>query len=228
MRRAYAAIDPAPDPRPGPTRMPLRLGPVDEVGDHEVVAAVALAADHLELEVDPGLDVPGHLLARVALLDAAPHLLDEPRLLGLAVGHIGARHVAAVGLGELDVAALGDQQCVVARLGHAVPVGPQRTHLLCRLDVVAAAVELEPLRVVDGLAGRDADQERRAQRRRQDCCSASRWSRRAGCRVRGRAGAGRRAPASRSEMSWSISSRKKLSLPKMSWNSAADRRASSY
>ena len=134
------------------------LGPVDEVGDHEVVAAVALLGDDRQLHVDPvahGLVEP---VTGVAGLDAAPHLLAEPAVLGLAGRHVGARHVAAGGLGELDLAALGDGEGVVAGLRHAELVGPQRAHLRGRLDVVAAAVELEPVGVGEPLARRDADE----------------------------------------------------------------------
>ena len=134
------------------------LGPVDEVGDHQVVAAVALARDDAELHVDPLLDVSRQSLAGVARLDPAPHLLDEPGLLGLAGRHVGAGHVAAGRLGELDVAPLRDEQGVVAGLRHPEPVGPQLAHLGRGLDVVAAAVELEPVGVGQSLAGRDADQ----------------------------------------------------------------------
>ena len=134
------------------------LGPVDEVGDHEVVAAVALLRDDRELHLDPVADLLGRQLAGVAGLDAAPHLLAEPRLLALTGWHVGARHVAAGGLGELDLAALGDREGVVARLGHPEAVGPQLAHLGGRLDVVAAAVELEPVGVGEPLAGRHADE----------------------------------------------------------------------
>ena len=121
------------------------LGPVDEVGHHQVVAAVALGLDDVELHLDPRTDGVGERVTGVARLDAAPDLLDEPALLVVARRDVGLGHVATVGLGELHVAALGDQERVVARLLHAVGVLPQRAHLLGRLDVVATAVEREPL-----------------------------------------------------------------------------------
>ena len=61
-----------------------------------------------------------------------------------------ARHVGAVALGELDVAALGDQQGVVAGLGQ---LAPDLTHLGRGLEVVAVAVEGEPL--ARAVTGRD-------------------------------------------------------------------------
>jgi hypothetical protein len=85
-----------------------------------------------------------------ALLD----LLDEPAVLGLAVGHREARHVVGRGV-ELDLAALGDEQRVVARLG---VIAEQLAHLGGGLDVVAVAVELEPVRVVEGRARLHAQQ----------------------------------------------------------------------
>ena len=53
MPMAYAAIEPAPEPRPGPTRMPLLLRPVDEVGDDEEVAGEAHLHDDADLVVAP-------------------------------------------------------------------------------------------------------------------------------------------------------------------------------
>lgn len=45
IRIANAHIEPAPDPRPGPTRMPVVLRPQDVVGHHQEVPGVALADD---------------------------------------------------------------------------------------------------------------------------------------------------------------------------------------
>ena len=173
------------------------LGPVDEVGDHEVVAAVALLGDDRQLHVDPVAHALVEPVAGVARLDAAPDLLAEPGVLGLAGGHVGARHVAAGGLGELDLAALGDGEGVVARLGHAELLGPQLAHLGGGLDVVAAAVELEAVGVGEPLAGGHADEGVVARRRPRGCCSGSRWWRWAGSPSPCRGAAGRRGPASR-------------------------------
>ena len=134
------------------------LGPVDEVGHDEEVAAVALAGDDAELELDPVADLLGERLPGVAALDAAPDLLGQPALLVLALGDVGAGHVAAVGLGELDVAALGDEEGVVTRLLEVVAVLPQLAHLVRGLDVVATPLEPQAVRVGDRLAGGDADE----------------------------------------------------------------------
>ena len=133
------------------------LGPVDEVGDHQVVAAVALVADDLQLHLGARPHLVGECRA-VTPLDAPPDLLDEPGLLGVAGRDVGASHEAAVGLGELGLAPLGDEQGVVARLLEVVLVLPQRAHLLGGLDVVAVALELHALRVGDGGAEADAEQ----------------------------------------------------------------------
>ena len=53
MVSAQATTEPAPEPRPGPTGMSLRLGPFDEVGDDQEVAGEAHAGDDVELEVEP-------------------------------------------------------------------------------------------------------------------------------------------------------------------------------
>ena len=144
----------------GPDPDAVVLGPVDEVGDHEEVAREAHAVDDAELEVRPLADGVGDAL-RVAVPQAELDLLDQPGVLGLALGAVEARHVLARRLGERDVAALGDEQRVVARLGQLAPELP---HLLRRLEVVAVAREREPLpgpvagRDVHGRAGVDAEQ----------------------------------------------------------------------
>ena len=50
MVSAQATSEPAPEPRPGPTGMPLRLGPFDEVGDDQEIALIVHAGDDVELE----------------------------------------------------------------------------------------------------------------------------------------------------------------------------------
>ena len=128
------------------------LGPVDEVGDDEEVAAEPHLGDHAELELGALAGLVGDA---AGVADAQPplDLLDHPRGLVLA-GRAGEpRHVRAVALGEADVAALGDQQRVVARVGQPVAVAPQRPHLGRGLEVVVGAGEGEPL--AGTVAGRD-------------------------------------------------------------------------
>ena len=172
------------------------LGPVDEVGHDEEVAREAHPGDHADLEVGLLADVVGDA---VGVAEAQPllDLLDEPGVLVLALRAREARHVGAVALGELDVAALGDQQGVVAGLGQAVADGPELAHLGGRLDVVAVAVELEPLGVAHHAARGDAEQVLVGRARPAGGRSGSRWWRPAGCRGPCSAGAGRRGRGSR-------------------------------
>ena len=54
MRSAYATSEPAAEPRPGPTPMPLRLRECDEVPDDQEVVGEAHLADGLQLELRAG------------------------------------------------------------------------------------------------------------------------------------------------------------------------------
>ena len=50
---AQETTEPAPEPRPGPDRDALSLGPLDEIGHDQEVAGVAHRFDDAELEVQP-------------------------------------------------------------------------------------------------------------------------------------------------------------------------------
>ena len=156
MRMAYAAIEPAPEPRPGADPDTVVLGPVDEVGDDEEVARETHLGDDAGLELGLLADLVGDALG-VAVGEPLLDLLDEPGVLRLPLGHSEPGHVVGRGV-ELDVAALGDEQGVVTGLGQAVALGPQLAHLLGRLDVVAVSVELEAVGVRHGAARRHAQQ----------------------------------------------------------------------
>ena len=137
--------------------MPLLLGPVDEVGDDEEVAGVALADDDLGLErrllrARSPARRSGKRSRRPRL-----HLLDEPALLVLALGAGEAGHVAPLALGERDLAHLGDEQRVVAGLGQ---LAPGVAHLGRALEVEVVGVELEPVGVHHRRAGLHAEQGR--------------------------------------------------------------------
>ena len=138
----------------------LGLGPRDEVGDDEEVAGVALVEDDLGLVVGLLARVVGDA-GREALVQAGLDLLDEPAALVLPRRAREARHEAPLSLGEAHLAALGDRQRVVARLGQLTP---QVAHLFGGLEVEVLGVELEPVRVHERRAGLDA-QERRVRRR---------------------------------------------------------------
>ncbi len=119
------------------------LGPVDEVGDHEEVTREA----HLQDDAGLVLGLLAHLVGDavgIPVMQPRLDLLDQPAVLGLAVGHREARHVVRRGV-EFDLAALSDEQRVVACLR---VIAEQLAHLLRRLDVIAVTVELEAVRVV--------------------------------------------------------------------------------
>ena len=137
---------------PGADADAVVLGPVDEVGDHQEVAAEAHLGDDVELELGTLAGLVGDA-AGVADPQAALDLLDHPGRLVLADRTGEPRHVGAVALGEADVAALGDEQGVVAGLRQAVSVGPQGPHLGRGLEVVVGAGEGEAL--ARSVAGRD-------------------------------------------------------------------------
>ena len=110
--------------------------------------------DHRDFVVGPLAHLGGDT-ARVTTDQAALDLLDEPRGLVLALGAGEPWHQVGR-LVERDVAALGDQQRVVAGAGHLTP---ERAHLGGRLEVEVAGVELEPVGVGHRLAGLDAEQD---------------------------------------------------------------------
>ncbi len=130
-------------------------GVLADVGDHEEVGVEAHRGDDAHLQLDP----LQHLLARVvavAVLEAGGDLLAQERGLGLALGHVELRHPVDVGehlVVRLDP--LRDGQRVVAGLRQ---LAEEFAHLLGGLDVVAGALELEPVRVVLVLAHADAEQ----------------------------------------------------------------------
>ena len=94
-----ATTEPAPEPRPGPTGMPLRLRPLDEVGDDQEVARILHPLDDAELVVEP--------LAIVRLVEAGR---DAVR--GEPAGQAGSRLDAE----ELRLGGFGS-----ARIGRPAP-----------------------------------------------------------------------------------------------------------
>ena len=122
------------------------LGPVDEVGHDEEVTGVPLADDDVLLVAGLRRGILRNPVG-IAHPQAPLDLLDEPGLLGLPRGAGEPRHVAPLTLDERDVAALGDQQGVVAGLRQ---LAEQMAHLLRGLEVELVGVELEPTRVHEG------------------------------------------------------------------------------
>ena len=141
--------------RPAPRADPdaAVLGVADEVGGDEEVAGEA----HRQDDVDLVVGLPGVALrhpGREALAQPRVDLLAQPGVLGVAGRHRHPRHEVGA-LGERRLAALGDEQRVVAGLRE---LRPQRAHLLRALEVEVLRVELEAARVGHRLAGLHAQQ----------------------------------------------------------------------
>ena len=131
------------------------FGPVDEVGDDEEVPR----EPHLQDDAGLVLGLLAHLVGDacgITVVQSLFNLFHEPAVFGLTIGHGEARHVVRRGV-ELDLAALGDEKRVVAGLGVITEHLP---HFGRSLDVVAIAVELEAVRVIESRARLHAQQRR--------------------------------------------------------------------
>ncbi len=140
----------------GPHADALRLRPVDVVGDGEEVAGEA----HRNNDVFLVLGLLAHGVrnaVREAITQASFDLLDEPRGLILPLGDREVGHVVRALLRgrEMHVAALGDLE---GRVAGTRQLTPQGTHLVRGTDVVAVAVELKAIRIVDARTGVDAQE----------------------------------------------------------------------
>src|SRR6266511_2508378 len=133
------------------------LGVGDQVGHDQEVAGVAHLADDVELVL--GLLAMGlrHALPGEAPVETVHDLLAQPRIFGLALRYGELRHQVSGGE-DLGVVTdpFGDLQCRVARARELAV--PQRAHLLRRLEVEVARVELEPFRVGHRRPGLHAEQ----------------------------------------------------------------------
>ena len=125
---------------------------MDEVPDDEEVVREAHLADRLELETEP-LRQLGRRGA-VALAEAALAELDEVVERIAALGHRVRGQQDAAEL-ELDVAALGDLERPRERVLEPLEVS---RHLLRRLEEELVRVELPVRRVLERVAGLDAEQ----------------------------------------------------------------------
>ena len=134
------------------------LRPHDEVRDHQEVGR----EPHLADDVDLVLGLPAPLLVvavRIAAVHALPHLGAEQLVLGLEAvrdrepGHQVEEFEHAGGVDPV-----GDQELAVTAALLPQVAAVQAVHLGRGLDVVAGAVEPEPVRVGQGLAGLDAQQ----------------------------------------------------------------------
>jgi hypothetical protein len=116
---------------PRPDRDPLRLRPLDEVGDDQEVAGEAHALDHLELELEPlavGLRGCGRRDDREARGEALAGL--APEFLHLVLGELRQDRLAPA---RADRAAPGDLDRHLDGFGQ---VGEERVHRRTRLEEV--------------------------------------------------------------------------------------------
>ncbi len=147
---------------PWPHRDGIVLGPLDEVGDDQEVAGEAHLDDDVQLDGQPlvidfaplaevrGLRVED---AHQALLQPLARLGDEECVRGHALGD-GEVRQAGLPQGQLQVAAPGDLDAVLQRLGD---VREQLHHLLGAAQVLLLAVAVRATRIVQGAALADAD-----------------------------------------------------------------------
>ena len=152
ISRQYATRLPAAEPRPGPTLIPFRFAKRDEVGDDQEVVGEAHLLDRLQLELEAlaelGRDRP------VALLRALLEELDEVLEGVAAVRRREVREQDPIEL-DLDVAPLGDLERPPHRV---VATGEVGGHLLRRLEVELVGLEAPVVRVLERVAGLDAEQ----------------------------------------------------------------------
>ena len=128
------------------------LREADEVPDDQEVVGEAHLLDRLQLVLEPLLELGGHLV--VALLQAFLALLDEVVERVAALRHVELRQQDPVEL-DLDVAALGDLERAPHRV---VLAGEVERHLLRRLEVEVVGLELPVVRVLQRVAGLDAEE----------------------------------------------------------------------
>ncbi|CFE46862.1 Uncharacterised protein [Mycobacterium tuberculosis] len=123
----------------------------DQVGDDQKVRWETFGADDVDL-VGGALAVPVRRTGRKSPAKPGVHLVTQPGRLVMPIGHRKHGHPVArcphVGVG---LHPFGDQQGGVTRARHFVV--PDLAHLGGRLQVVAVTVELEAIRIREGLAG---------------------------------------------------------------------------
>ena len=140
-------------PAPRPDRDAVLAGEADEVPHDQEVVGVAHLLDRAKLELEPLAELGR--LGPVALAQARLGQLAQVLRRRAALGHVEARQVERVEV-EPGVAALGDLDGAGQHVG-APRLGHERVHLLGRLQVEAVVRELEPIRVVERVAGLDAE-----------------------------------------------------------------------
>ena len=137
----------------GPDTDAVVLRPVDEVGDDEEVPREAHLQDDAGLVLGLLANLVGDAV-RISVVQARLDLFDQPAVLGLPLRNREPRHVVRRGV-ELHLASLRDEQRVVAGLG---VIAEELAHLGGSLDVVAVAVELESVGIVERGSGLHAQE----------------------------------------------------------------------
>ncbi len=141
------------EPRPGPTRMPVLLGPVDQVGDDEEVARRSPSGGSRDLEVGTLADLLG---------DAVGVARRSPRSTSWR-SHVSSVSPSGTGNRGINVSwpsvNVTSQRSAISRVVAGLgQLAEQVAHLLRRLEVVAVAVELEARRRRSGSTGLHAQQ----------------------------------------------------------------------
>ena len=130
----------------------LPSGEAADVPDHEEIVGETGLTDDIELVLEAAAELVGDL--RIPLLEALPAEARQVLLGRIAVGH---REAGQVNPGEVDrqIAFVGDAPGVG---GGAGEVRQQLFHLLGAAQVVGRAGHLEPVRLIDGRIGLNAEQ----------------------------------------------------------------------
>ena len=155
---AQATTEPAPEPRPGPTGMPCRFRPLDEVGDDQEIAGKPHSDDRPELEFEP-------FAIRSAVVSCGtPGAASRASSPASAARRsaVSSSSTVAAGKGRQDRlarlrdkgAAAGDDERIVARLRQ---IGKDRPHLGGRPKIMRRGQPLA-VGIGDRRALRDAEQ----------------------------------------------------------------------
>ena len=93
----------------------LASSPVDEVGDHQKVARITHVVDYTNFVFRLGYAIFWNLATETSVKPCENFFL-KPRIFGLTGRHFEAWHKFFFTLFKLNIATLGDRQCVVASL----------------------------------------------------------------------------------------------------------------
>ena len=148
----------------GPDGNAIVASILDEVPDNEEVAGELRLLDHFNLGCEPFLvsrerilkqPSPCHPLQLGApALKTLTHNLLEIRVRGESSRDVKGRQMQFRGV-DLDITTLGDADGIQHRLGQ---MSPDLIHLFKRLEVKLVGGVTHPIRLLDGLAGADAEQ----------------------------------------------------------------------